>query len=50
LLRWGSDFAGDRPGYDYLHHCEVDSSNRDFASDEVVDLVSPAAAHRDTLA
>ena len=46
-------YVRDRPGYDYLHHCEVDSSNRNFVSDEVVDrfwLLGPAAAHRDKLA
>jgi alkanesulfonate monooxygenase SsuD/methylene tetrahydromethanopterin reductase-like flavin-dependent oxidoreductase (luciferase family) len=46
-------YVRDRPGYDYLQHCEVDSSNRNFVSDEVVDrfcLVGPAAAHRDKLA
>ncbi len=26
-----------RGGYDYLHHCEVGSSNAEFVSDEVVD-------------
>jgi len=34
--------------YDYLHHCEVDSSNADFVSDEVTDrfcLLGPAEAH-----
>jgi probable F420-dependent oxidoreductase len=34
--------------YDYLHHCEVGSSNADFVSDEVIDrfcLVGPAEAH-----
>ena len=46
-------YVRDRSGYDYLHHCEVDSSNRNFVSDEVVDrfcIVGPAAAHRDKLA
>jgi alkanesulfonate monooxygenase SsuD/methylene tetrahydromethanopterin reductase-like flavin-dependent oxidoreductase (luciferase family) len=34
--------------YDYLHHCEVGSSNADFVSDEVIDrfcLVGPPEAH-----
>jgi len=34
--------------YDYLHHCEVGSSNADFVSDEVIDrfcLVGPVEAH-----
>jgi probable F420-dependent oxidoreductase len=38
--------------YDYLHHCEVDSSNADFVSDEVTDrfcLLGPAKAHIDKL-
>jgi alkanesulfonate monooxygenase SsuD/methylene tetrahydromethanopterin reductase-like flavin-dependent oxidoreductase (luciferase family) len=35
-----------RSGYDYRHHCEVDSDNKQFVSDEVVDrfcLLGPAA-------
>ena len=38
--------------YDYLHHCEVDSSNADFVSDEVTDrfcLLGPAGAHIEKL-
>src|SRR5882757_4721613 len=38
--------------YDYLHHCEVDSSNADFVSDEVTDrfcLLGPASAHIEKL-
>jgi probable F420-dependent oxidoreductase len=38
--------------YDYLHHCEVDSSNADFVSDEVMDrfcLLGPAKAHIEKL-
>jgi len=38
--------------YDYLHHCEVDSSNADFVSDEVTDrfcLLGPADAHIEKL-
>jgi len=34
--------------YDYLHHCEVGSSNADFVTDEVIDrfcLVGPVEAH-----
>ena len=41
-----------RGDYDYLHHCEVDSSNRNFVSDEVTDrfcLVGPAQAHIDKI-
>ncbi len=39
-------YVRNRPGYDYLHHCEVESDNREFVSDEVVDrfcLVGPAS-------
>jgi hypothetical protein len=38
--------------YDYLHHCEVDSSNADFVSDEVTDrfcLLGPAESHIEKL-
>ena len=38
--------------YDYLHHCEVDSSNAEFVSDEVTDrfcLLGPAEAHIEKL-
>jgi probable F420-dependent oxidoreductase len=38
--------------YDYLHHCEVDSSNANFVSDEVTDrfcLLGPAEAHIEKL-
>ena len=47
-----TSFVRNRPGYDYQQHCEVDSSNSKFVSDEVVDrfsLVGPAAAHREKL-
>jgi probable F420-dependent oxidoreductase len=47
-----TSYVQDRGGYDYLHHCEVDSSNRNFVSDEVVDrfcLVGNAEAHRKKL-
>jgi len=30
-------YVRNRPGYDYLHHCEVKSSNAEFVSDEIVD-------------
>jgi alkanesulfonate monooxygenase SsuD/methylene tetrahydromethanopterin reductase-like flavin-dependent oxidoreductase (luciferase family) len=61
IAKYGTDnlppaltaYVRDRSGYDYLHHCEVDSSNRNFVSDEVVDrfcIVGPAAAHQDKLA
>ena len=44
-----TSFVRSRGGYDYQQHCEVDSSNSKFVSDEVVDrfgLVGPAEAHR----
>jgi probable F420-dependent oxidoreductase len=47
-----TSFVRDRGSYDYQHHCEVDSNNRNFVSDEVVDrfcLVGPVQAHRDKL-
>lgn len=37
-----------RQGYDYLHHCEVGSSNADFVPDEIVDrfcIVGPVEEH-----
>lgn len=42
----------DRGHYDYQHHCEVESDNANFVSDEVVDrfsLIGPAEAHRKKL-
>lgn len=39
-------YVRNRPGYDYRHHCEVESDNKQFVSDEVVDrfcLVGPPA-------
>jgi len=47
-----TSFVQDRGSYDYQHHCEVDSDNRNFVSDEVVDrfcLVGPLKAHIDKL-
>lgn len=47
-----TSYVQNRGGYDYLHHCEVGSSNGDFVSDDVVDrfcLVGPVEAHRDKL-
>ena len=43
-----TSYIQDRGKYDYLHHCKVDSSNRNFVSDEVTDrfcLLGPAEAH-----
>jgi probable F420-dependent oxidoreductase len=43
-----TSYVRGRGQYDYLHHCEVDSSNADFVSDEVTDrfcLVGPVEAH-----
>jgi probable F420-dependent oxidoreductase len=42
-------YVRNRPGYDYLHHCEVASSNANFVTDEVIDrfaIVGTADAHR----
>ncbi len=47
-----TSYVRDRGQYDYLHHCEVDSNNADFVSDEVTDrfcLVGPVEAHIDKL-
>jgi probable F420-dependent oxidoreductase len=47
-----TSYVRNRGGYDYLQHCEVDSSNSKFVSDDVVDrfcLVGPADAHRKKL-
>jgi len=41
-----------RGAYDYQHHCEVESDNANFVSDDVVDrfaLVGPAEEHRKKL-
>ena len=47
-----TSYIRDRGQYDYLHHCEVGSSNADFVSDEVIDrfcLLGPAEAHIEKL-
>lgn len=47
-----TSYIRDRGSYDYLHHCEVDSSNRNFVSDEVTDrfcLLGNASAHIEKL-
>src|ERR671923_1711901 len=47
-----TSFVKNRGSYDYQQHCEVDSSNSKFVSDDVVDrfcLVGPAEAHRQKL-
>lgn len=47
-----TSYVQERGHYDYQHHCEVDSDNADFVSDEVVDrfaLIGPAEAHRKKL-
>jgi probable F420-dependent oxidoreductase len=47
-----TSYIRDRGQYDYLHHCEVDSSNAEFVSDEVTDrfcLLGPAEAHIEKL-
>ncbi len=43
-----TSYIRDRGAYDYLHHCEVDSSNRNFVTDEVTDrfcVLGNAQAH-----
>lgn len=47
-----TSYVKDRGAYDYQHHCEVDSDNRSFVSDEVVDrfcLLGNAEAQRKKL-
>ena len=47
-----TSYVQDRGQYDYQHHCEVESENANFVSDEVVDrfcLLGPASAHREKL-
>ncbi len=47
-----TSYVKNRGGYDYQQHCEVDSNNSKFVSDEVVDrfcLVGSAEAHRQKL-
>jgi probable F420-dependent oxidoreductase len=47
-----TSYVRNREKYDYLHHCEVDSSNADFVSEEVTDrfcLLGPAEAHIEKL-
>ena len=47
-----TSYIRDKGHYDYLHHCEVGSSNADFVSDEVIDrfcLLGPAQAHIEKL-
>jgi alkanesulfonate monooxygenase SsuD/methylene tetrahydromethanopterin reductase-like flavin-dependent oxidoreductase (luciferase family) len=47
-----TSYVQDRGHYDYQHHCEVDSDNANFVSDEVVDrftLIGPVEAHHKKL-
>jgi probable F420-dependent oxidoreductase len=47
-----TSYVSNRVKYDYQQHCEVDSDNSKFVSDEVVDrfcLVGSAEAHREKL-
>ncbi len=47
-----TSYIRDRGQYDYLHHCEVDSSNANFVSDEVTDrfcVLGPAKAQIEKL-
>jgi len=47
-----TSYVQDRGHYDYQHHCEVESDNAEFVSDEVVDrfcLLGPPESHRKKL-
>jgi probable F420-dependent oxidoreductase len=47
-----TSYVQNREQYDYQHHCEVESDNANFVSDEVVDrfcLLGPAKAHQEKL-
>lgn len=47
-----TSYIRNRDKYDYLHHCEAESDNANFVSDEVTDrfcLVGPAEAHVEKL-
>ena len=47
-----TSYVQDRGGYDYLHHCVVESDNANFVSDEVVDrfcVVGPAKKHEEKI-
>jgi len=47
-----TSYVQDRGHYDYQHHCEVESDNANFVSDEVVDrfcLLGPAKVHQEKL-
>ena len=47
-----TSYVSNRGAYDYLQHCEVDSKNSKFVTDDIVDrfcLVGSAEAHREKL-
>ena len=47
-----TSYVSNRGAYDYLQHCEVDSQNSKFVTDDIVDrfcLVGPAEVHREKL-
>lgn len=47
-----TSYIRDKGAYDYLHHCEVGSSNADFVTDEVIDrfcVLGPAKAQIEKL-
>ncbi|MGB0013478.1 MAG: TIGR03842 family LLM class F420-dependent oxidoreductase [Candidatus Sulfotelmatobacter sp.] len=47
-----TSYVQDRGGYDYSHHCVVESHNANFVSDEVVDrfcVIGPPEAHQEKL-
>lgn len=47
-----TSYIRDKGAYDYLHHCEVGSSNADFVTDDVIDrfcVLGPAEKHIEKL-
>jgi probable F420-dependent oxidoreductase len=47
-----TSYIRDKGHYDYLHHCEVGSSNADFVTDDVIDrfcVLGPAKAQNEKL-
>ena len=47
-----TSYVQNRGGYDYQHHCKVESENAEFVSDEVVDrfcVIGPVKAHHEKL-
>lgn len=47
-----TSYVQNRSGYDYQHHCKVESENANFVSDDVVDrfcVIGPVRAHLEKL-